>query len=70
MLKGRARFAALLAGVSAPIYFLIQLLFGAEAGDAAIRAGIFLALIFLVALAINWEKKAVSPRHESPPDPE
>jgi hypothetical protein len=69
MSKGRARFAALLAGVAAPIYFLIQLLLGAEAGDAAIRAILFFLLLFLVSLAINWEKRAAPKRNEVPPEP-
>ena len=58
MVKGRARFAALLAGVAAPVYFLIQLLLGGDVGDSAIRAVIFFAVLFLVSLAIDWDKRA------------
>lgn len=56
--KGRARFAALLAGIATPIYFVIQLLLGADVGDSAIRAVIFFAVLFIVSYAIDWEKRA------------
>ena len=71
-MRGRAKFAALLAGVAAPVYFLIQLLLGADAGDSAIRAVIFFVVLFLVSLAIDWDKRARGEdarRDAGPPPP-
>jgi hypothetical protein len=66
MLARRAKFAALLSGASAPIYFVIQLLFGADLVDSLIRALWFFLLLFLVSLAIDWDKKGAG-RPEEPP---
>jgi multisubunit Na+/H+ antiporter MnhB subunit len=73
MPKGRARFAAVLAGSATVFYFVVQLIFGADAGEAVVRSLIFAVVIFLVSLAIDWEKRAKpkpqnEPTTELPPD--
>jgi hypothetical protein len=57
MLKYRAKYAAIVAGVSAPLYFVVQLIFGADASPALIRTLWFFLVVFLVCLAIKWEPK-------------
>jgi hypothetical protein len=63
----RVKFAALLAGLSAPLYFVIQLVFGSGAGAAARRSLFFLVVIFLVSLAIDWDRRARSDSSEAVP---
>lgn len=70
MLKYRAKYAAIIAGVSAPIYFLIQLIFGSDAGPSLVRTLWFFLVVFLACLAVKWEAKTPSPadqREETPP---
>ena len=56
MLKYRAKYAAIVAGASAPIYLVIQLIFGADARPSLVRALWFFLVVFLVCLAIKWER--------------
>lgn len=58
MLKGRAKYAAIVAAVSAPVYLLIQLLFGSDAGPSLVRTLWFFLLVFLVSLAVRWEQRS------------
>lgn len=70
MLKYRAKYAAIIVGVSAPVYFVIQLIVGADAGASLVRTLWFVLVVGLVCLAVKWEAKTQpSPEasEESPP---
>lgn len=69
MFARRARFAGLVAAVSTPVYVVIQLVVGADAGDSVIRGLWFLLIVFLVSLAIDPNKKKQAPEEtETPPE--
>jgi nitrate/nitrite transporter NarK len=70
MVKQRAKYAAMIAGVAAPIYLVVQLIFGADAGPALVRCLWFFLFVFLVCLAINWESKGDSKQHPASTTPE
>lgn len=72
MLKYRAKYAGMVAGVAAPIYFLIQLILGSDASPALVRTLWFFLVIFLVCLAVKWEgdrsRPETSPGEEAAAD--
>jgi hypothetical protein len=57
-MSDRFLFALLLAGSSAPVYFVIQLILGADPVDSLIRSFWFLLVIFAVGVAIDWNKRS------------
>ena len=58
----------MVAGAAAPVYLVIQLILGSNTGQAVVRALWFLLIVFLVSLAVKWEKDAPAshPEDERP----
>jgi hypothetical protein len=67
VLKYRTKYAAMVAAVSAPVYLVIQLIFGSDATPSLVRSLWFFLVVFLVCLAVKWEAKADAPAREEPP---
>ena len=66
-IKYRAKFAAILAALSTVVYFIIQLVLGADAGEGLLRCIFFFFVIFIAGLVPKWETMGGAEHPRPPP---
>ena len=66
-IKYRAKFAAILAAMATVVYFVLQLLFGADAGEGLVRCIFFFVVIFVAGLVPKWETMGGAEHPRPPP---